>query len=1029
MALAGLIVAPSFIDWTPYRETFARQLSSAVGRPVSIEGAVAFALVPRPALEAGVVRVGTVPDVVTIEAVNARLAILPLLRGDLHFQDLRLDDAVGAIALDLPWSQQRADAPAVAAPAPATQAMTINVDRVEFYGGDLTVRDRSGADLLRIQNMDIAFSPEGRDRFELEGDLRFNGQPMSLDVTLGAQGGDGVRAVSMSARVPAAEATLAASGRISLTKRTFNGDVNINAEHGAALLSELGFPVGPSPALARQFQLSAKTSADETGVAFSGVALNAGGLAGQGAVEWRRARTPQLIVGLDFAPFALDDWYLSSNTAATASAPAAAPAPAPAQTREPTVSTLTAEITLRFPAFTARNQSLRDGNVKASLANGELKISDLSATLPGTTRFKAFGLVSFAHPTPVIDGVVSLQTFDARGLASWLGADVSDVPSGRLSSASLQGAVQGSFSFIEVNDIEGTLDTARIGGRLSYAPRARPFFGVDLRLENINVDSYRGASAGAVAPATRAPPPLPTPPPSPGVYGVTATGAALSELGAFDAEVRVEVTDVTAGGLPGGRLGLDLGLKDGKLDVRTASFEKIAGTTGWFSGAIAGFGTALQFNNLQFDLAGDDIARLAKLVGVDLAPALSALGPTSLIGTINGGAMQADVAATLKAAGLTARATGQIMNLDKAARFNGQIDAAHPRFSELMRATALSWPANMRDPGAFAITARISQDGDRTVITEAHANVGKDKVTATAEISRRDGKLRVTASLSDIFIDLDRILPPDAAPVARAPTAGATGAAPATPAVPASLWSQNTIAWSFLKDWTGEIAAAGPAFEARGVQLQDFSVRILVEDGAAELADWEGKIFGASGQLGLRVSALPEPSVQGQLAVKGADFRALIAALNGGRTNLKSSGTADVTASFGARGTSAAGFARTFAGAGALTVSASETGTGLSAGLLGPLNAAAQLDVGTPGKPAPITFSARLAAEAGIVKLENAQISSRSHTGSFTGVINLPRRQVDVSGTLVPRKSGEDRLPISIKGAMDRPTIRLLPPG
>lgn len=1028
MALAGLFVAPSFIDWTPYRETFARQLSSAVGRPVSIEGAVAFALVPRPALEAGVVRVGTGVDVVTIEEVNARLAVLPLLKGDLHFQDLRLDDAVGAIALDLPWSQLREDAPAIASPAPVTQAITVNVDRVEFNGGDLTLRDRSGADLLRIQNMDIAFAAKGRDHFELEGDLRLNGQPMSLGVTLGAQGGDGVRTVSMSARIPAAEATVSASGRISLTKRTFDGDVNINAERGAALLSELGFPVGSSPALARQFQLSAKTSADETGVAFRGVTLNAGGLAGQGAVEWRRARTPQLTVSLDFAPFALDDWYPSSNTAAIAkaTAPTAAPASAPAQPREPTVSSLTAEIALRFPALTARNQSLRDGNVKASLANGELKISDLSATLPGTTRFNAFGLVSFAHPTPVIDGVVSLQTFDARGLASWLGADVSDVPSGRLSSASLQAAVQGSFSFLELNDIEGALDTARIGGRLSYAPRARPFFGVDLRLENINFDSYRGASAVTVAPAKGTPPPPPVPAPSPGVYGVTATGAALSELGAFDAEVRVEATDVTAGGLPGGRVGLDLGLKDGKLDVRTASFEKIAGTTGWFSGAVAGFGTALQFNNLQFDLAGDDIARLAKLVGVDLAPALNALGPTSLIGTINGGAVQADVAATLKAAGLTARATGQMMNLDKAPRFNGQIDAAHPRFSELMRATAISWPANMRDPGAFAIKARIAQDGDRTVITEARANVGKDKVTATAEISRRDGKLRVTASLSDILIDLDRILPSDAAPVARTPLAGATSTAPAAPA---SLWSQDTIAWSFLKDWTGEIAAEGSAFGGRGVQLQDFSVRILVEDGAAELADWDGNIFGAPGQLGLRISAIPEPSVQGQIAVKGADFRALIAALNGGRTSLKSSGTADVTASFGARGTSAAGFAGTFAGAGALTVSASETGTGLSAGLLGPLNAAAQLDVGTPGKPAPITFSVRLAAEGGTVKLENAQISSRSHTGSFTGVINLPRRQVDVSGTLVSRKSGEDRLPISINGAMDRPTIRLLPPG
>lgn len=1020
MILAGLIVAPSFIDWTPYRETFARQLSNAVGRPVSIDGKVAFALVPRPALEAGSVRVGAGADVITIEAVKAWLAFFPLLKGDLHFQDLRLDDAVGTIALDLSWSQPRTNGQAAASPVAAPQSMTVNVDRVEFNGGALTVRDRDGADLLRIQNMDITFSAGGRDRFGLEGDLRFNGQPMSLTAELGAQGGDGIRALSLSARVPAAEVTLSASGRVSLAKRTFDGDVNVNAERGAALLSELGLPAGSSPALARALQLSAKTSADETGVAFSGFVLNAGGVLGQGAIEWRRARTPQLTVSLDFAPFAIDEWFMSTTATMPAVTPATASVPSPS--REPTASALTGDFTLRFPAFTARGQALRDGNFKASLANGELKISDLSATLPGTTRFNGFGLVSFAQPTPVIDGIVSLQTFDARGFVSWLGADVSEVPSGRLSSASFQGAVQGSFSFLELNDIEGALDTARIAGRLSYAPRARPFFGIDLRLENVNLDSYRGATAAAVAPVT----PAPSAPPAPDVYGVTASGAAFSSLGAFDGEVRIEATGVTAGGLPGGRAGLDLGLKDGKLEIRAASFEKIAGTTAWFSGAIAGFGTALQFNNLQFDLAGDDIARLATLFGVDLAPALNALGPTSLTGTINGGAVQADVAATLKAAGLTARASGQMMDLEKTPRFTGQIEAAHPRFSELMRATASSWPAEIRDPGAFALQARITQDGDRTVVTEARVNVGKDKIAGTAEISRVDGRPRVVARLSEILVDLDRIWPPDTAPPARASAAVGTGAAPATPA---SLWSQDPITWSFLKDWTGEIDAAGPVFGARGVQMQDFSVRILIEDGAAELADWDGKIFGAPGQLGLRVSATPEPSIQGQLAVKGADFRGLIAALNGGRTNLKSSGTADVTASFGARGTSAAGFASTFAGAGALTVSASETGTGLSAGLLGPLNAAAQLDIGTPGKPAPITFSARVTADGGLVKLENAQISSRSHTGNFAGAINLPRRQVDVSGTLVPRKAGEDRLPISIRGAMDRPTIRLLPPG
>jgi uncharacterized protein involved in outer membrane biogenesis len=589
-----------------------------------------------------------------------------------------------------------------------------------------------------------------------------------------------------------------------------------------------------------------------------------------------------------------------------------------------------------------------------------------------------------------------------------------------LSSASFQGALQGSFNFLEMNAIEGALDTARIGGRLSFAPRVRPFFGVDLRVENVNLDSYRGQrqEPSVPAPASASPPTV-----KPEVYGVTPSGTAFASLAGFDAEVHLELDGVTAGGLPGGRVGLDLGLKNGALEIRTASFEKIAGTTAWTSGSISGFGTALQFNGLQFDLAGEDIARLTALVGVDLDPALKSLGAASLTGTLNGGAVQADVTATLKAAGVTARASGQIMDLDKEPRFNGQLEANHPRFSELMRATPYSWPPNMRDPGALALQAKITQESGKTTITEARLTVGKDRISGTADITKIDNRPQVTANLSDILLDLDRLLPP-VEPVPARPAGGSAKPAPAPP----SPWSQDEVTWSFLKGWAGEIAVAGPAFAARGVALQDFSARIVVADDVAELADWQGKIFGAPGQLSLRLAATPEPSLQGRLAVKRADFRALVAALNGGRTNLKSSGTADIVASFSTRGTSAGGFAGALAGAATLNVAASETGTGLSAGLLGPLNAAAQLDVGTPGKPAPITFQTRLTAADGLVKLESAEVSSRSHTGTFAGSLNLPRRQVDVSGTLVPRKAGEEPLPISIRGVMDRPTIRLLPP-
>ncbi len=949
-------------------------------------------------------------DTVEIGRLSARLAFAPLLRGALQFRELRLEDAAGAVTLSAPDGAPANPEVSAAQPAePAPQEdFQVHIEGVEVVNSALTLRDADGAVLVDFADMDLRGRVLGRGAYLVTGALSADGIPLALDVRLNPGGAPGVLAGTLTARLVGAEAAFVANGRFGIGARTFAGDLSFSGEEAHRALVILGVAAAERPALMKPFSLMAKAAADDTGIALDGLTLDVGGAAAKGALEWRTARTPQLTTSLDFAPFAVEDWFAPDAVAAVAPAPTSS---APAQVNGGL--NASAQIALRFPALTLRGQGLRDGQISASLAGNELKISDLALTLPGSTRVSGFGLVNIAAETPTLDGVISLQTFDARGFFSWLGADVTSVPSGRLGSASLQAALQGTLNFMELNDIEASVDTARVAGRLSFAPRARPFVGVDLQIDNVNLDSYRGTSPVVVSAAAGAA--------KPEVYGVTPSGLSYAGLGAFDAEVHVQVNGLTAGGLPGGRVGLDLGLKDGTLEIRTASFEKVAGTTAWFSGAVGGFGSALRFDNLRFDLAGDDIARLAAVTGLDLAPAVKALGGASLTGSLNGGAMQADLNAALKAADLTVRAAGQVMDITTTPRFTGQIDAAHPRFSDLMRTLPHGWPANMRDPGALALAVNIAQEPGKTIVRDARLTIGRDKVTGAAEIAKVDGRTHVTANLTDIAFDLDRILPRDASQVAPPPRSGAPSAAP-------SAWSQDEVTWSFLVGWSGEISAAGSAFSARGLALQDFSARFAVADGAAELAEWQGKIFGAPGQLAFRMAALPVPSLQGQLTVNRADFRAVVNAINGGRSTLKSGGTADMTLGVSTQGASVADLIGGLSGTGTLKVTASETGGGLAAGLLGPLSAAAQLDVATPGKPAPISFTARLTAAQGIVKLDEADVSSRSHTGRFTGAFDLPHRQVDVSGTLTPRKAGEDRLPISIKGAMERPNIRLLPP-
>src|SRR5690606_22515838 len=154
-----------------------------------------------------------------------------------------------------------------------------------------------------------------------------------------------------------------------------DGDVTVKGDHSAPLIAALGWTgFGKAPALLRPFTLSAKTSAGPSGIALSDVSVDLGGSAAKGVIEWRRERTPQFTVSLDFAPITLEDWRPGAD-GAPAPAPAAAPETA-GTVEDGQASGLTAEIALRFPALSFRGQGLRDGRMTATLEDGELKISD-----------------------------------------------------------------------------------------------------------------------------------------------------------------------------------------------------------------------------------------------------------------------------------------------------------------------------------------------------------------------------------------------------------------------------------------------------------------------------------------------------------------------------------------------------------------------------------------------------------------------------------------------------------------------------
>ncbi len=1000
---------------------------------MAIDGDVDFVLLPRPALNAGAVRLSgrVTDDYVAVEQLSARLAFLPLLTGELKFRELVLTRADARITrsaegrVDL-LSPAAAPQPAGGTPAPPRD-FDLDVERLVINRSTLVFQDIASAATVTLRDVNATINVAVN--VTANGGMTVQDVPVTADAVVGRLGAGGVRTLSVTVKLDEADATAKFAGTLATRENELRGDLTLNGPSAASLAAGLGLRdagAAASPAMQKPLALTAKLRGNGESLALDPVSGEIGGAPLKATLKWQSGTPAHIDIFAELGATALESW----RTAALAPSPssgfigtARAQSVPPPAARFAVPKNLSATLDLRAPVLTSNGQTLSGATFKATLAEQVLTVADASISLPGASRLAATGTARL-DGAGGIDAALTAQSGNLRVLLAWLGWTPPEgkLGPGRLGTGSFQAAVRSTETGYALDDVVAVIDISTFTGRAAWTPGPRPLLGLDLAVNTFNADAYVPLLEGTPTAAPAASPSAP----STG-YGVTPAFAAFSSLADIDADVRLQIDAVTAGGIPGGKVGLDLGLKDGTLQLRTASFENVGGMTAWFSGGIGGFGAAPRFDDLQFDLSAKDIARVGRAFGFDVPEALKALTPVSLTGTLKGSLAESTVSATLKAASLTVQADGQALTLDQQPKYVFALAAAQPSYAALMKSMGTAWPFGAPDPGALKLAARIIHDKSQTVIEGLDLHIGADAAQGTLTITRGE-QLTLNGTLTGVSLSLDRLLPPAppravVAPVAAKPAR--RGAAPPAPKPPA--WSEEPFDWSVLSTWQGTIDLSGPALAVRGLQAQDFFARLTFGEGAAEISDWKGKLFGAPGQLFLRFAAAPTPTVQGEIAFIGGDLAGVGAALNKGvAAPGKSAGKADFAGSFRAQGATPAALAASLSGSGTAKVNASDAGGGAISGFLGAITAANQLE----GRSGPVTLEARFSAADGKIRIEDATVASKSYGGAFSGTIDIGRWLVDLTGRLRLESTAAAKpanVPITVKGALDLPNVTLLP--
>jgi uncharacterized protein involved in outer membrane biogenesis len=206
------LIGPHFVDWTSYRQTFEREATAYVGRPVTVAGKASVRLLPTPVLSFTDVDVGdpAAPDV-KMERFRAEVELAPLLRGEVRIIQMTMERpvfhvdlaklAAGEGALSGSW---RLD------------AGRISLERLEIDKGSAIVFDSRSGHAWHAESIDAVVEADTLiGPGKVEANFALEDQPIALSVSFG-RFADGSVTAKASARSPDYPVTLSTDGKLTI---------------------------------------------------------------------------------------------------------------------------------------------------------------------------------------------------------------------------------------------------------------------------------------------------------------------------------------------------------------------------------------------------------------------------------------------------------------------------------------------------------------------------------------------------------------------------------------------------------------------------------------------------------------------------------------------------------------------------------------------------------------------------------------------------------------------------------------------
>lgn len=275
--LGALFAVSAFVDWNGYKGVFEEEASRVLGREVRVAGGVNLRILPTPYVSFEKVRLAdtigqTGEPFVRAENFTMRLAIAPMLRGDIEVNEIELNKPVLTLALDGEGSGNWSSVALKSGSLPFLP-QNVSLRSVKIADGQVSVYGPGSVTIVRVEAVNGELSAESlKGPYKFKGHATWTGQQHDVKFATALAGSDGNVPINASSRTEGSSNTFALDG----TLQDLWGKPKLLGD----LTAKLSVPGAATPSKdskaddALVWDFKSRLTADASGAAFDDIAMS-----------------------------------------------------------------------------------------------------------------------------------------------------------------------------------------------------------------------------------------------------------------------------------------------------------------------------------------------------------------------------------------------------------------------------------------------------------------------------------------------------------------------------------------------------------------------------------------------------------------------------------------------------------------------------------------------------------------------------------------------------------------------------------